>query len=347
LREFKLIINAINNFNLSLKGLSVLTEAASGNYKWGPIIAAQANAKVIAFARNSVYSSVRNIKSEINGLAKKLNLSNNIKIVTKLNSRLINNADIITNTCFLRPLDKNKLKYCKNTVVIPLMWETWEYRENDLDLSYCHKNGIPVLGTNESHPYLNTISYLGPVVKKLLLEKNIEIFKSHIGIVGKGKFANAITKSLLSEGSSCYNVTAFNKHDKNILAKCDALILADHESDTLYIGEKGEITGTEIKNINSDLLIIHISGKIDSHHLKTSGIKYYPEKIAPPHYMSVATDYAGPKPLIDLFTAGLKVAELLSKFRKKGLSYNKSISLALKNKICQDFSSKQKNKYFY
>lgn len=346
MREYKLILKAIDRFNLRLKGLTVLTEAASGNYKWGPVIAAKAGADVIAFAKNSIYASAADVRSGTITLAKKFDLADQVDVVSKIDSKILGSADIITNSGFLRPLNKNKLRYCKDTAVISLMWETWEYRESDLDLSYCHQNGIPVLGVNESHRFLQTISYLGPVVKKLLFERNIEVYKCNFGIVGRGKFANAITKSLTAEGAGCVNVTGFTIKAKESLRNCDALIIADHETDTRYIGKKARITGKEIKKLNRDLVVIHISGIIDPVDLKSNNIDYYPEQIAPPHYMSVATDYAGPKPLIDLFTAGLKVAELLSAPRRKGMTYDRSLESALKDKLCQDFSKKQKALYF-
>ncbi len=346
MREYKLIQQAIDHFKLNLSGLTVLTEAANGNYKWGPIIAAKAGAKVIAFAKSSRFGSIRNIKSDTNLLAKKLKLTKGINLVSSLNADILKSADIITNSGFLRPLNRSKLKHFKETAVIPLMWETWEYRKSELDLAFCHKRRIPVLGTNESYRYLNTISYLGPVVKKLLLENNLEVFKCTFGIVGEGQFAEAISKSLKSDGANCFNVTNFRGEDKQILQECDALILADHESNTRYIGSKSRITSKEIKSINKDLIIIHVSGNVDPKDLRANGLKYYPKQIAQPFNMSVTTDYAGPKPQIDLFTAGLKVAELLVRPRIKGLSYEKSISVALKNNLCQDFSKSQKKLYF-
>ncbi|MBZ0202754.1 MAG: hypothetical protein IT281_07795 [Ignavibacteria bacterium] len=345
MREYKLILKAIDHFKLNLKGFTVLTEAASGNYKWGPIIASKAGAKVIAYAKSSQYGRAKNIKTDTIKLAKKYKLSNKIEIILKLDSVAFRKADIITNSGFLRPLSPVKLKDCKETAVIPLMWETWEYRKEDLDLSYCNNKGIPVLGTNESVSYLNTISFLGPVVKKLLLEHNIEIHNCTFGIVGNGKFVKAITKSLISDRANCVDVTKFNIRDKKLLRDCDALIFADHESSTRYIGKNAKITGRELKRINPNLLIVHISGNIDPKELSTSGISYCPKQIAPPHFMSISTDYVGPKPLIDLFTAGLKVGELLATARKKGLSYERSIQSSLKNELCQDFSKQQKKMY--
>ena len=44
MREYRLIEQAINTFNLNLKGKIVYSEAASHEFLWTPIIAALANA---------------------------------------------------------------------------------------------------------------------------------------------------------------------------------------------------------------------------------------------------------------------------------------------------------------
>ena len=53
--------------------------------------------------------------------------------------------------------------------------------------------------------------------------------------------------------------------------------------------------------------------------------------------MSVSLDYLGPKPVIDLQTAGLKVGELLVRARLGGLEVQDAEKEALKNPICQSF----------
>ena len=58
LRAKRLMEEAIEKFHLNLTGFSVLTEAASGNYVFTPLICALAGAKeVIAFTKDSVYAS--------------------------------------------------------------------------------------------------------------------------------------------------------------------------------------------------------------------------------------------------------------------------------------------------
>jgi len=54
--------------------------------------------------------------------------------------------------------------------------------------------------------------------------------------------------------------------------------------------------------------------------------------------MSVATDYLGPRPLVDLHTAGLKVGQSLSKYKRESGSKTKAESDTLTfNPYAQSF----------
>lgn len=308
MREFRLIKEAIKNFDLDLTGLVVLTEAASGNYVWTPIIAALSGAKVYAFSKDSRYGRFDQVKKMTNDLANKLNILNNLLVIDHLTPKIIGSADIITNTGFLRPLNREKLQYCKEKVVIPLMYESWEFRDTDIEIDYCKQKGIPVYGTNESDERVKTIEYLGMVAKKALLINNIEVFSSRVAILGVGKFANAIYDSLNKETEFCEIWSS--KRDIKKIDKLDALIIADHETETSYLGQDSLITIDDLHEQNPDITIIHVSGKIDKNIILKNNLKLFPHNIAPYKWMSLTTDFVGPKPLIDLHTAGLKVVEV-------------------------------------
>ncbi len=347
MRESRLINNAISNFNLDLRGLTVLTEAASGHYVWTPIIAALSGAEVIAYSRDSRFATFDEVKRLTLEYAELLDVLTRITVTDILDSSHISKADIITNLGFLRPLNKDKLRNCKETAVITLMWETWEFRERDLDLRYCIESHIPVLGTNESHPLLRTIDYLGCVAKKMLFECNVEVFQTKIGIIGSGRFAKTILRSLNLDEADCFSITSFSESEIREIPYCDALIVADHESDIVYIGKNGLLTAEKLKEINRDVKLFHICGGIEIEELKKNGIVTFPLDIAPSRSMSVRTDYVGPKPLVDLHTAGLKVGEELSRARLSGLDYDASISKTLNNQIAQDFSKGQRERNGY
>ncbi len=342
MREICLIKSAIKKFDLKLNGLTVLTEAASNNFIWTPIIAAKAGAQVIAYSKTSKHGKFDEIAHATMNYSKRLNVENRVEVFSKLLPEHINTADIITNLGFIRPINKSKIRYFKSTAVISLMWETWEFRERDIDIQYCYKREIPVLGVNESDPRLKTMDYLGAVAKKILFEAGIEVFQSRIGVVGKGKFADVISRSLLADGAICQKLQTFSGKELNFIAESDALIISDHETETIYIARNGLMTPKRLRAINPNIIIVHITGGINDKEVLAENIKLYPPKIAPLYSMSVTTGYVGPKPVIDLHTAGLKVGEELTKARRSGYDYESSIRKALNNPICQDFSISQK-----
>jgi hypothetical protein len=50
------------------------------------------------------------------------------------------------------------------------MYETWESREQDLDLAESLQRGVPVLGVNEQHHALRISGYTGHLCMKILFE---------------------------------------------------------------------------------------------------------------------------------------------------------------------------------
>lgn len=335
MREFRLVNEAIGKFELDLHGITVLTEAASGNYVWTPIIAALAGAKVYAFSKNSKFATFAQVREWTFRLSEMLFVSNRVHVIDHLSEDILSSADIITNTGFLRPLNQDKLKFCKSTAVIPLMYETWEFRTDDIDLNYCKKRKIPVLGTNESDNRLGTIEYLGAIAKKALLLHDIEVFKSKIAILGFGKFANAVLKSLSQDAEF---VEIWSKRDDiKRINELDALVIADHQTERVHIGSDGLINPTDLKEKNKHILIVHISGVVDKEEIEENDLLMFPQEIAKPKWMSLTADFVGPKPVIDLHTAGLKVGELIFKNYIRTNNYFQSIKLCENNQLVQKF----------
>ena len=72
------------------------------------------------------------------------------------------------------------------------------------------------------------------------------------------------------------------------------------------------------------LIELHADGwlevNINLDSIKNSSLKIFPNIIAPPKWMSLTTDFVGPKPVIDLHAAGLKVSEGMLKAKLLGLN---------------------------
>ena len=191
------IDDAVNRLNLDLSGKVVLTEAATGAYIVTPVIAALAGAEVYAFTKDTRYGTVAEVRKQTNELIdlfkdKKLNVT----VIDKLTPEIIAKADIITNSGHLRPLNSEKLQHSKKGVVIPLMYEAWEWRDADLDIEFCKKNGIVVGATNERHPDVDVFNYLGDMALKMIFDAGLCPYKNSFILLCNNDFGPFIAKVL-------------------------------------------------------------------------------------------------------------------------------------------------------
>lgn len=305
------IKRAIKKFELNLENKIVLTEAATGNYVVTAIIAALAGAKkVYAYTKDSKYGSIDDVKKETYSLAKQLNIEHRIEIVTDLSVIDYKSINIMTNTGFLRPINKNIIERLNNKCVIPLMWETWEFREEDLSLESCLFNKIKVYGTNENDKRLRTKEYIGYMALKFLLDYEHTPINANVLVLGCNHFTNSISKVLKSNN---YKYKVYNNYEKKInVNDFDALIIAEHENKDLIIGIDGFLNKYEI---SSHVNVMHICGNVDFEGVEFSHI---PSQPAPFGYMSFTTDFIDKTAVIDLHTAGLSVAEGMLKCNELG-----------------------------
>jgi hypothetical protein len=304
---------SIDKFELDLSDLTVLTEAATGNYVVTPILAALAGAQVIAFTKNSEHGDVQNVIDQTFDLSDKLKVTSKIDIIQSLGEIDLSQVDVITNTGFLRPINETIISRLSSSCVIPLMWEPWEYRPAELDLQVCAKKGVKVYGTNESDPRLRTMEYIGYVVLHFLLKERCSPFSSKVLILGDGKFGKAIKAVLDANEYSLKWVSDYDQKVDNI-DQYDVIICAEHQNKAKLIGGNGYLNGTEI---SPETIIIHIAGSIDSEFLKSKVIPEQPQKYG---HMSYTADFIDNLAIIDLHTAGLNVAQGMIEANKLQLS---------------------------
>jgi len=365
LRVKKLVSKLIADLNLDMTGLVVLTEAASGNYVFTPLIAAMANAaKVIAVTRDSRYGRAKDITENTLLLAKYFGIKKEkLQIVENLTPQIIGEADIVTNLGFLRPINKEFISNLKPTAVIPLMYESWEFREEDLDLRECWKKGIPVLGTNEEHERLKIFDHIGHLCLKALFEAEIEVFKSRIILVGDNKFSKNIVKTLSVAGANVLWVTnASGSEVKHLggtkiggslkesntqinIRDCDAIIVNTYPSRKMVIGEEGDISAKKLRELAPGITVIQLNGLVERKSLGKHGLNCLPTEEPKVGHMGWTLADLGPRPVIALNTGGLKVGELLARARLMGLDRVLSEREVLKHCICQDFSALQRKGY--
>src|SRR5262249_8866405 len=148
----RLMLDALAESKLRLGGHLVITEAASGAYVVTPVLAALAGARVQAFTRTSRFGTFEEVAAATRDLAARAGVLDRIEIVAERGRLRVEEADVVTTSGHLRPLDAALIARLRPGTALPLMFEAWEFRASDLDLDACRRRGVQVAGTNERHP---------------------------------------------------------------------------------------------------------------------------------------------------------------------------------------------------
>jgi len=319
-RLARLMNEAIAGCSLDLSNTTVLTEAASGAYAVTPVIAAAAGAKVYALLRGSSYGSPQEIARATGLLAREAGVEHAITFVTELEPAIVAQADIITNSGHLRPIDRAFVSLMKETAVIPLMYEAWEYREADLDLGACADHSIAVAGTNERHSSVDVFSFLGPMVVKLLLDAGIAVYRSRLLVLCDNDFAVFLLDTLRKMGAVVDIATALPVQGVDA---CDAVVVALRPQRHFVFGAaEAAVVATRWPGA----VLAQFWGDVDRTAVADVGIALWPR--VPPQlgHMSILPSAIGPEPIIRLQTGGLKVGEVLLRERLRGHSVPASVA---------------------
>lgn len=340
LRTRRTVDTLINKFRLDLSGLTVYTEAASGYYLHTPLLAACAGARVIAYTRNSSWGAASAIRDQTLQAASHWGLSEALRVVFNKDEKDVGEADIITNSGLLRPINAQMASWMKRTAVVALMWEPWEFRASDLDLSACHARGITVIGTNEHAPPCDMRPYSGLFALKMLFEMGIEAHGSKLMLLGAQPTLGAqIARMFRLWGLDVVHfgsTSDYAEHGYDELPSywrdrgdtVDAVIVAEHHDPVLLIGPGGLLDPTDMFKTNPTMQVGVISGHIDQSSLAAAGITTFPSNIQPFGYMSYQASELGPRPVLELYAAGLKVGQVAVRARLAGLNIEDSIKIA-------------------
>jgi hypothetical protein len=116
---------------------------------------------------------------------------------------------------------------------------------------------------------------------------------------------------------------------KDFIEKADAIVIVEHKANFSVLGGEKGIPLTWLSGRETN--VIHVCGNIDDGGLKKFGISKFPSRKVDLGYMTVTTDYVGPRPVVDLHAAGLKVGEALVKGMRLFRNPAKAVDYALKN----------------
>lgn len=322
----------IEKYEIDLRGLTVLTEVASGAYFWNPFLAMMAGAEnVLLHCRDSRYGKASDIFRSFEEASSTTRLSNFL-ICERLDADAISEADIVTNSGHVRPLDDSFVAAMKQDAVICLMWEPWELRENEIDLDAAREKGILVLGTNEHEPPCDMRSYVEWLALKLIMEMRAPALLDRFLVIGEqDTLAAAVEAGLARMGLSVQRIACDISLETltPALKETTCIIVAEHQFKREIIGSCGVISPEMLSDKVHSVGVI--AGQVDKNALEERGVNVFPKEIAPVGFMSYQPSELGPYPVMDLFAAGLKVGQVAANARKQGLSVSEAAKVALRD----------------
>jgi hypothetical protein len=304
---------AVDRLGLDLGGAAVLTEAASGAYIVTPLIAAMAGARVWAVTRDSRHGSAAEVTRKTLAVARAAGCADQISVVPQASAAIVGDADIVTNSGHLRPIDRKIVGWMKPTAVIPLMYEAWELRSDDVDLEACRQRGIPTAGTNEEHPLVGVFDDLGRLVVRQLLECGVRTAHSHVLLLCDNRFAPYIERALRrceasvvrdgGDGHACW--TQEGPFDAVVLA------MTPRRRDLVGGDAAAVVRANTLRHACPRGPLVQIWGDIDRAALDVAGVRYHPAEPPAKGHMGALLSSLGPMPVVRLQAAGLKVGEIM------------------------------------
>jgi hypothetical protein len=323
------LIEQVAKLQLDLSGRTVLTEAASGAYVVTPVLAALAGAKVLAYSRTTRYGTVADVfdhTRRVIGTCKARSLD--VSLIDELRPEHFAQADVITNSGHLRPLDQDKLQHARDEVVISMMYEAWEWRSADMDIEYIRSRGFRVGAINERHPDIDVFGYLGDMAVRQILDAGVCLYGNRFVLLCNNEFGPYIARVLkkMCSGLAVIDLDE-NKHRYDLEAidwiggfpqvrvpaqyrNAQAVVFTAYPFNQSWIGDCGEISTWQIRGQFANPFVIRFAGDVDEASLIQAGISYYPSSV-PSGHMGILPSDIGVDPIIRLQSGGLKVAECI------------------------------------
>ena len=203
---------------INLSGLVILAEAATGIYAAIPAMLLKAGAShVYAWSRDSAYGIAQKGIDEAKRYIIDAGQPSN-RVTFEANTRpkeQVSLANIIMNNGHVRPIDKNLLEGARHReATVALMYDAWEARQNDVDLTVCRELGIGVAGVDESDESLGIFKSCGHLAVKMALNAGYEIVFNRIMVWSTDQFGDVIADAFRNFGA--YEV--IQTTDSSILA---------------------------------------------------------------------------------------------------------------------------------
>jgi hypothetical protein len=321
-RLARLVAESVERLRLDLAGVTVLTEAATGAYAATAALAAAAGAeRVLAVARRSRHGSAATAAAQTRAVARLCGVEDRLAVHplapgAPLPDAWLRRTGLVTNLGAVRPLDARAIRRMPPGGVISLMCEAWELRPGDVDVDACRERGVLLYATNEHAPSVDVFAYSGWLCQKLLFDARIELHHCRIVVAGGDAFAAAIDAHLRRAGIDTVRVATLREAAP--LADADALVVADYTREDWILGPGGDLECAELARRAPALTVVVFAGRVDARGLRARGLHVHPPAALPARRMAETFAALGPRPVIELHAAGLKVGQLAARIARDG-----------------------------
>ena len=326
----RLIRRAIESTRLDLKGLRVLTEASVGYRRVTPVIAALAGAdEVYAVGRDSVAASRKDAEEQTAFFAELAHVGARVKLLSTRLQAPLETVDVITDLPGVRPIDESTLRNVAETAAVTLMRGAAHWRAADVDVATCRRRGIAVAALDEEAVGLYRSAPQAVIFS--LLDLGVSVAGATVAVAGDGPACPYVVQALALLGARVLVAApepagrlalyggektgdALDDALAGRLPEADALVLCPADPAARTIGPGASIDTARLAAAAPHLAVVGLDAETDLRALGASGLRCRP-----------AGGTGGvfdllPQAVVAQHTAGLKVAEVMTRARRRGSS---------------------------
>jgi hypothetical protein len=331
LQIVRLIRHAIDSTRLDLKGLRVLTEASVGYRRITPVLAALADAdEVFAVGRDTLATSRKDAEEQTAYFAGLAHVGARVQLLSTRLQAPLAAVDVVTDLPGVRPIDESIARNVAETAAVTLMRGTAHWRSGDVDVATCRRHGVAVAGLDEEAVGLHR--YVPLAVLAALLDLGVEVAGRTVVVAGDGPSCAYVVQALARLGARVLVAApetggriALYGGEKagdalgddavaGRLPEADALVLCPADASERRIGSGAPTDAARLAAAAPHLAVVGVDAENDLRALGAAGLRCRPA--------------GGPGGVFDLLpqavvaqhAAGLKVAEVMARARRRGSS---------------------------
>ena len=324
-RLIRLIEQSIKDFKLDLTDYNILLPTVASEPALLPIMASMAGAA-------NIYIPARDIETvnKTSFFINELDLKNRIAFIEKENPQILSSLDIVIKGEGISYIDSEFISKLNENCVISVFPRNFDFTNIEgIDLDECTKKKIPVIAVDPDDKTLMLNKYFAHLAIKRCFQADMNILNSRILLVGSGELMETTLGLLKTMGAVVYIAYTDRPQDQLYILKhlheVETVIVVDYpQKAELVVGNNGFIDIGDLTDINPEVRIVHISGRMEINPLAFNRVFYTPEVITQ-NSLNVNANDIGLKALSDITAAVMKVTQNLIKSRNRSLLPGESL----------------------